>query len=218
MADSEHLGIAVIESQWYPRYQISVKPLFNFLSDVYCDRPDGFVYERFVGAKSFAEVHAFAIAQSRVRYIYVASHGEKDSIEAPNGDSISRQAIRDDICRYGGGKKRNRIRGLYLGSCLFGGSQNMAVLFEDTDQGPNTLQWIAGYREEVDFLESSCLDLIFWQTLLDREESSELKRLSAARDYVVKSCDGLVKALGFGIWVRNSAGAGARDLVTGEGG
>jgi hypothetical protein len=34
----------------------------------------------------------------------------------------------------------------------------------------------------------------------------------------VKSCEGLVKALGFGIWVRNPAGVGARDLVTGEGG
>ena len=214
MADPEHLGIAVFESQWYPRYQISVKPLFHFLSDVYCDRPDGFVYERFVGAQSFGEVHGYAIRQSRVRYIYIASHGEKDSIEAPNGDSISRQAIRDDICRHGAAKKRNRIRGLYLAACLFGGSRTMAALFEDTGEDPNRLQWIAGYRKSVDFLESSCLDLIFWQTLLDREESSELRRLSATRDHVVKNCQGLVKALGFGIWVRN--GAGIHDLVTGK--
>lgn len=56
---------------------------------------------------------------------------------------------------------KNRVgdlRGLYLGTCLFGRPETLMKFLKDTD-----LMWCAGYKNSVDWVDSSALDLAFWK-------------------------------------------------------
>ena len=49
------------------------------------------------------------------------------------------------------------ITGLHLGSCNLGRPRILEALITKTP-----LHWVAGYDQEVPWLESTCLDLLFW--------------------------------------------------------
>jgi hypothetical protein len=85
------------------------------------------------------------------KIIYVATHG------SPSGDLHTLEgSIRvGELIRILAEAKS--VVGLHLGSCSIGQPQVLAEILEKT-----SLHWVAAYQEEVPWLESTALDLLFW--------------------------------------------------------
>lgn len=90
-----------------------------------------------------------------------------------------------------------------MGSCLFTTDRIAGFLFEK-DVG---LTWIAGYFEEVDWLESSALDLLFFNELLKYGGDTDLSTIKQTAQAILAAAPGLVRNLGFGVFIRGRNGA-----------
>lgn len=220
MTTRGHLGLAVVESQWYEGYSHSVRPLFEFLSYAKKFRPDGFVYERFVGEASFREVIDYVTREKRVKHLYVAAHGEIDQVRSPDGQGLTRTKIRNTICLANRGHSRP-VTGVYFGSCWFGDDPNLVDVLRDARIANETLRnkmkWAAGYKHEVDFIRGSMLDMMFFDALyrVDGNKKDEIERLEAAVKAIKKQAKGLMDQLQFTVIVREARDR-FRNLVDGQ--
>lgn len=142
--------IAVIESRWHnPSNDIerntTVRPLFEFLSNIHFGTHHAFGYEM-VGTQPALDEALTRLARSRrVSVAYLAMHGNAAGLHLHSGQRVSRTHLRNtlrDISAADGA----RVRGLYLGSCLFG-TPALATFLLGRDVSVN---WVAGYRESVD--------------------------------------------------------------------
>lgn len=213
-----HLGLAVVESQWYDGYSHSVRPLFEFLSYAKKFRTDGFVYERFVGEASFREVIDHVIRERRVKHLYIAAHGEVDRVRLPDGQALTRTKIRNTICLANRGHGRPVI-GVYFGSCWFGEDPNLVDVLRDARIANETLRnkmkWAAGYRHDVDFVSGTVLDILFFDAFYRDGRRDEVERLAGAVKHLRKQAKGLMEQLQFSVVVREARDR-FRNLVDGS--
>lgn len=100
------------------------------------------------------------------------------------------------------------MSGIFLGSCLFG-TEKLAEFIFSGDVGIN---WIAGYSEEVDWVKSSALDLLFFNELISGDDGSEIARINRTAEDLLDTAPGLVRNLGFGIYTRKRGG-GIKNLL-----
>ena len=158
MALPRHLGLGVIETRWFDERHHTVRPLFEFLSYAFKDRPDAFTYERFVGAVSFREPCASCSGSGDIEYLYVAAHGDFGKIEAPYGSGLSRTFLRNTICEVN--SRRRRLKGVLFGPCKFGDAHNLVELLRPRKFGGerviNRLIWAGGYGQEIEYTRSCC--------------------------------------------------------------
>jgi hypothetical protein len=220
--------IAVIEGRWHQpgngiERNTTVRPLFEFLSNLYYGDHHAFEYEM-VGTKAALDEALSRLARSRrVTAAYLAMHGNREGLHLISGDKVSRTQLKNTL-RGIAAEPRARIRGLYLGACLFGDLALARFLFGRKLK----LQWIAGYKESVDFTKSSALDLLFFTTWLaikqDFPRYSERQRIGAVAERLRIEARGLCLTplengdpdcgLGFGIFVpRRGRGGGVEDLL-----
>ncbi|WP_444461753.1 hypothetical protein [Rhodobacter capsulatus] len=220
--------IGVIESRWHDdangiKKNTTVKPLFDFLSDLHFGNHHAYDYEMACTQDAFVSALE-RISRSRSTTIaYLAMHGSESGLHLHGGDKITRTILKNTLLRI---TKENgaNLTGLYFGSCLFGSKALAEYLFKN--DAPVT--WIAGYQESVDFVSSSGLDLLFFNTLLTvrREKSSLSKRqkIEEVARRVRKQMQGLCNSplengdanigLGFSIYVKKKGRTqGALDLL-----
>lgn len=211
-ATYEHTKIAVIESNWYKDSNVSVHSLFDVISDITCGSPHAYHYERANCEAAMKEAIPRIAKDRRIKYLYIATHGEEDALQLYNGDNFTRTELKNQLIKIKN-SSGSTLRGLYLGSCLVGSSNLADFLFAD-DIAP---RWIAGYDKKISWVQSSALDMLFFNELIDADSSSGAEtprmKIESIAKFIGKAAPGLVKDLGFGIYVRKKGNGGAKDLL-----
>jgi hypothetical protein len=220
--------IGVIESKWASpgngiAKNTSVRPLFEFFSDIHYGSHHHFEYD-LVGTRDAFRSALKRFSKSRtVTVAYIGMHGSHTHLHLHGGENISRTVLRNDLVGIVSEAGAN-LSGLYFGSCLFAG----AALAEHLLAPATRIEWVAGYSESVDFVESTALDLLFfntWQYVKEddgfntrgsriREVARRMKILAPGLcSTSLENGEGEL-GLGFSIYVRKTGrGGGIRDLM-----
>jgi hypothetical protein len=220
--------IGVIESKWGNKFNgirknVTVKPLFDFFSDLHFGSHHAYEYEM-VSTISGLESALNRFASSRaVTIVYLAMHGSKSGLHLHGGEEVTRTILKNRILTATAGRGSNLV-GLYLGSCSFGTKALAEHLFKHN----SSLRWIAGYSDTVDFVHSSGLDLLFFNTYLavkaEHSNYSNPKNIREIARRLKVEIQGLCNTtlengdascgLGFSIFVRKPGkGFGVRDIA-----
>jgi hypothetical protein len=190
--------ICVIESRWWDKKNTSVRGVFDLISDIHTGNHHGYKYEMANSKAAFYEIIPRICKDNDTNYISIAMHGCKQYLEFANGDRINRKEFRDLFARENN-KSRNTC-GVHFGSCSFFDSLFAKFIFEkDT-----SAWWLAGYSKSIDWIESSALDQIFFSKLMKNNGSMRKKQINAIKDVAIEmkeQVNGLVKELGFQIWI-----------------
>jgi hypothetical protein len=184
------MNLAVIEGKWFRRQNTSVRGMFDLLSDISFDSPHHYHYEMFNDSRAFREILLRLSASDGIHNIYVAGHGSENAVVGSNGDTISKTIIKNTIseaAEYSG-----RLDSLYFGCCLFGSIEMLQELIS----AGTRIRWIAGYEKEIDFIDSSSFDWLFWNRYI-RTEGTALERINKTVDRIKKDAPGLINRLGF---------------------
>jgi len=204
--NKKSLQLGVIEGKWKKDTNLSVKNLFDLLSDIHHNTPHGYAYEMFCNASSLKDIISRMGKTRNLKYIYIGAHGNDDCIAAA-GENIRRTAIRNELKQLSSGA----IEGLFFGSCLFGNEDNASFLLGSDEKTP--IKWVAGYTTAVDWMESSALDILFWSTFYGMA-GTPIKRIEDTTEHVSQMANGLIKKLGFQIYVRKKGKtAGLKNLL-----
>lgn len=204
----QHTGLAVLESNWWRKSNVSVRGLFDLAANIACENPNAYHYEMANSEAAIKEAIPRIASYRECKYLCIATHGDEHGFQLLNNDKLSRTELRNLLVRVHE-TKGSKLRGLHLASCLFG-TENLAnFLF----QGSHGIHWIAGYEEEVDWIDSSALDLLFFNELLYGDGETENQRIRRTADRLLKIASGLVTELGFGIFIRTQKTGHAKNLL-----
>lgn len=195
----EHTHIAVIESKWWKRSNTSMRGIFELVSDIATDNPSAYHYEMVNTKSAFAEALPRLAQDRQIRYVCLASHGDAGCISFElSQQKINRDEFRDILVNIENTPGAT-LRGIHVSSCAFVTNDTVQHLFE----GGICVKWISGYRKDVDWLDSSALDLLFFNELLNFEgDETELDAINRTAKRIGKIAGGLCEELGFGIYTR----------------
>ena len=116
-------SLAVVEGKWSSKTNISVKSLFDLLSDLNFASPHEYLYEMFCDDASLENIIARMGKARDVKFIYIGAHGTNGSLHA-SGGRVSRTRLKNILGSLG----TSSIEGVFLGSCLFGQPENAEFL------------------------------------------------------------------------------------------
>jgi hypothetical protein len=150
----------------------------------------------FNNAAAFKEIFQRLARQDLIHNIYIASHGDENGIYGSNEEVVTTATIKSIFNSTSA--DRGRLDSVYFGSCSFSTPSNFLKLLD----GLHDIKWVAGYTGEVDFLESTFLDGLFWNRYLS-EKSAPLKRVESVCKYLKESVPGLIEKLGFTVCARD---------------
>lgn len=201
-------GIAVIESKWWRGSNVSVRSMFDLVADIATRNPHGYHYEMANSEAALKESIPRIAGYRDCRYLCLAMHGDSDGLQLINKERLSRTELRNLLTRVKA-KPGSKLAGVYLSSCAFG-TRDLADFVFQQDAG---VSWIAGYSERVDFIESSALDLLFFNHLVWEDASTEGEKIKAVAKRITDIAPGLARELGFGIYVRKQGTGGAKNLL-----
>jgi hypothetical protein len=205
-----HTGLAVIEARWGDSGNDSVRPLFETLAGIVEGNPHHIRYDMFVEEASLSKIMLDVGSKPDLHSIYLAGHGDDSSIYGLGSAAISRVKLRNFLRSA---NSAATIGGLYFGSCLIGTPRNAS--FWLTDSPTSGLKWIAGYTEEVDWIDSSAVDIIFWSKYLyerkrnrsrSRGKKTEIEMVRHASSEMKKLMPTVFTQLGFNIYYLDSGG------------
>ncbi|PBC01450.1 hypothetical protein [Mesorhizobium sp. WSM3860] len=203
----EHTRIAVIESNWWRKSNVSVRGLFDLIANMACENPNAYHYEMANSKAAMKEAIPRIGSYKECSYLYIATHGDWAGLVLLNGETFSRKALRDALVQIRQ-TPQSKLRGVHLGSCSFT-TDRLAQFLYSADVG---LKWIAGYTENVDWIESSALDLLFFNELMAREAETEGNVIRRVATKLGEVAPGLLEKLGFKIYVRKRGGGIANLL------
>ncbi|MBX9651062.1 MAG: hypothetical protein K2X57_28835 [Xanthobacteraceae bacterium] len=199
-------GIAVIESNWWRGSNVSVRNLYDLIAEISCKNPNSYHYEMANTEAALKEAIERISSYRDCRYLSLAMHGDGNGLR-PGNENLSRTELRNVLKRIR--KKRGaKWNGIYMGTCLFGTHELAEFIF----QAEVGIRWIAGYTEAIGWIESSAMDLLFFNELLNTE-GTETQRIGSVANKLLTLAPGLVQNLGFGIYVRKQRTGGAKNLL-----
>ncbi|MBF6036822.1 hypothetical protein H8F23_26530 [Pseudomonas sp. P155] len=168
---------SVIESRWWSDGNHSVRPLFEALAGIHYDNPSAFYYDMFSEKQSLSSGLRMRCRDGQTQVVYLATHGSDSTIGGASGQVITRTELRNMLTTH---NKTKQVKGLYLGTCLMGNQSLAKFLLEAPD---THLDWVAGYKEEVDWIDGSAIDMIFFSKLAEeyRKNSSRRKGKKTSR-------------------------------------
>lgn len=205
--------IAVLESKWWPRKNTSVRGLFDVLSEIHCNNGHGYHYEMFMTNDAVKEALQRVPKYKNIKYLSIACHGDQRGLDI--SEYAKKQKFTAGKVGVALGKSNSSLTGLHLGCCDFGTEKTAQLIFSKGAK----LRWIAGYSTEASWIQSSALDLMFFDMLLLEDRNNKAKRTPAKKiEFVAnslrESCGGLIDYLGFGIYVRKRGkSGGVRNLL-----
>ena len=160
------LDIAVLETRWWNESNDSVRGLFDMLAGILEGNPFGYHYEMFNNAPSIKEIIPRVAKDSSIHHLYIAAHGDETHIHGAGDELISRTVLVNLLSEI----HAKQLYGVYFGCCQFG--WQVPELMERAT-GPT---WMAGYTEDVDWVHSSAMDLVFLaRVLLERRGGAHEK-------------------------------------------
>lgn len=207
---SDHTGIAVIESKWFPKSNVSVRGLFDLVADLATGSPHAYHYEMASSEAALKEAIPRIAKDRSCRYLCLAMHGSEKGLHLINEERVTRTELRNMLERIKS-TPGAKLSGIHLASCLFGTHEIAAKLFDTKTD----VAWIAGYSQEVDWIRSSALDLLFFNHFanLRHERLTEIQKIHAVVGMLRQTAAGLMTELGFGVYVRKQKTGGAKNLV-----
>jgi len=200
--------IGVIEGNWYDddgsEDNVTVRPLFDFLSDLHYQDHHSYLYHMAETKGAFRHVMKRIAKSKKTKVVVLAMHGNKRNLHLDEGQKIDREFLAD--CLVEATKEKGaHLTGLYIGACKFGTREMAEYLFSRRI----SVKWIAGYRKSVDFVDSTGLDLLFFNCFLDESE-----KIRKTANRMKSRMRGLCDELGFSIYVRKSGSvSGVQDLL-----
>jgi len=197
-----HTGLAVAEARWWNNGNDSVRPLFETLAGIVEGNPHSVRYDMFVDESSLTKIIQ-ELTVGDFHSLYIGSHGNENAIGGLGDIEISRAKLRNMLRNSNSG---GSISGLYFGSCLIGTAKNAA--FWLTEAPTTGLQWVAGYTESVDWIDSSAIDMIFWSKYLhERKTNRSRKKGKKTEIQMMRSASTVFNELGFNIYHLDTGGA-----------
>ena len=202
-------GIAVVEGKWWKHINISVQSFFELISDIHYDNPHAYYYEMFCDASALRSVVGRVSKMRGVRYVYVATHGTDNGIYGSDGVLISRAQLKNILLAA------TALDGLFMGSCWFTDADNADFLLNppNNNGARPPMTWIAGYTTPADWIDSSAMDMYFWNRFLKFSDRPPRRRIEDTAHVIRKVAPGLVKRLGMRIFVRRMGGGGLVNLL-----
>jgi hypothetical protein len=206
MPNQEYLEsrIAVLETKWYEHSNVSIRDMFDLLSNLTYEHPNAYRYEMFGGKAEFKNAFDRLAEKNGIHYLYIAAHGADDGIQGTMRSDISTTVVSNRISATDDDDTRGRLAGIYFGSCSFGSHKNLERLLKSG----NKPRWVAGYNKDVDFVSSTALDLLFFHThvthIQSQKKMTELEAIKATASDLKANVGGLMKNLGFSLlmWER----------------
>ena len=213
--------LAVLEGRWFDGVNNSVRPVFDTLVDMLHNTPHAYFYHQFSNASSLRHLIE-RVAETQARFLYLGAHGDGSSIYGYLRDEGDDEALKGSDSSTNGKIPRRVLRrvlydcgarnlgsfdGLFLGSCAMVNQDNATFLFEK-EKGPDWLRWVAGYGGDVDWMESTLLDVLFFRHLLGRTTGTPTQRVRKTARYVEKHAGGLCKHLSFQVYTRRPGSGG----------
>lgn len=181
-------NLAVVESRWWEGYNSSIRGVFDLISDIHYDHYHGYVYEMVSTTDALREAITRLVRHEKIDVLYIASHGSRSRLKLMGGSKKTVSGEQLEQILHNLANHKTGITGLYLGICEFGTQKLAKQLLGKIPR----LQWMAGYSAEIDFVESSALDMLFFNDWLNRRGSSRQKNGRVAQ-YMSKSVGDLCR-------------------------
>ena len=214
MVARRNIEVAVLEGKWWDKRNTSLRGVFDLLADLTTDTPHGYYYEMFCDARSLESIMRRVGTWRGLRFVYVGAHGDHSgiygSLDGHEG-KVSRTKLRNALVRLAE-QDAGKVDGLFVGSCGFLTAANARHLL-CTAEVPIT--WVAGYSEDVDWIDSTIVDLYFMSQLLEGEGTA-LQRVNRAATAVGLNMR-LAESLGFQVYKRKRGGEDVVPLITWDG-
>ncbi len=208
MSTSVESKLAVIEGKWDNKMNISVKGLFDILSDINFDTPHAYIYEMFCDANALTNIINRMATDKDIKYLYIGAHGNQSSIRGSGGD-VSRTKLRNILANLNIGT----MEGLFLGSCLFGHEDNGDFLLNPRGIRNPPIKWIAGYTKSINWIDSSALDILFWNKFFSFPGPA-IHRIESTALATQRLAPGLVVELGFCVYTKKKGpNGGIKNLL-----
>ena len=202
-----HEPISILESRWWSTGNHSVRALFEAVGAIHYGNPSAFYYDMFADRSSLSRMISMRASDKTTEVLYLATHGDETAIGPGAGVSISRTEFRND---FEAANKPGQIQGLYLGTCLTGNLNTAKFLLSANSK----LEWLAGYRQSIDWVDGSAIDMVFFHKLAAeykannarrRGKLSSLQMAHKAASELAKLIPGAHALYGFNIYFRNGA-------------
>lgn len=203
-----HTGLAVVESKWWADKNTSVSGIFDLISDIFLANPHHYHYEMISGKRAAKEAIPRIAADPTCSILYVAAHGEPDGVCWHNGEKLSRIEFRH-IFKTIRETRGAQLSGIHFACCTFMNKDTADYLFHENI----CPWWVAGYSNYVDWLDSTALDMLFFRSLMMQRKGTDLSRIKAVAADLLEKCPGLIRELGFGIYIRKPGTGGAKNLL-----
>lgn len=162
--------IAIAESRWWNTGNHSVRNLFEAVAAIHYENPSAFFYDMFADKSSLNTVFQARAQDGTTEVIYLASHGDENNIGPTSNTAVSRAEFRNIVKSS---NTQGSLKGLFFGTCLTGNSETARFLLEDPD---TKLTWVAGYREKVDWVDGSAIDMVFMSKLASLYVANQSKK------------------------------------------
>lgn len=191
--------IGVLESRWEAGRNLSLRSVFDLVSACYGLGPDAYEYEMVGARAALAEALVRLSWEAEVEVIYLACHGDEDGrLALHSGELVSRTHLANMLAKCG-----PALKGVYLGTC-FSGREELANFV--LERCPN-IKWLAGYSKEIDYVDSTALDMMFFSKWIASKGVGRRRLRRAVRALrplavgLMDHADG--KGLGFSAFVRS---------------
>lgn len=164
-----HGPVSIIESRWWATGNHSVRALFEAVGEIHFGNPSTFFYDMFADRSSLARTLELRANDGVTEVVYLATHGDETAIGPGLGVKVSRTEFRNDLAAA---NSKGKIKGLFLGTCLTGNLSTAKFLLN----GGAKLEWVAGYRQSVDWVDGSAIDMIFFHKLAAEYKTNSSRR------------------------------------------
>lgn len=208
--------MTLLEGKWFSDKNVSVNDLFGPLFTVWT--PNGrrsHHYEMFTNTSAFQAAVKYAMQNGAAHTIYIAAHGDENGLQGFHDEGISRTVVRNTLNQEG-----TKKHGVYFGSCLFCTDKNARFILDKCAR----IQWVAGYTTEVDWIDSSALDLFFMRHFLfpspgtgNKMPKTDIERLKYAAKRIRQDMRPLATRLEFHVFIRSPGKAAPVDLMSESG-
>jgi hypothetical protein len=184
-------SLAVVEARWESRGNYGVRPLFEMISALTSStcNPHAIRYDMFYEAASLEAVFKALAKTKGTDAVYIASHGDDHKLNGVSPDDLA--AILHRV------NNRRTIAGLYIAACSYA---RMSAVSSLLNPDTSTLQWLAGYRKDVSWLESAAADILFWSGYLSCSAKGPLTKAKRGAENLFRYMPNVVDQLGFGIF------------------
>ncbi len=189
--------IAVIESKWGDADNKSIRGIYDLLSDIHFGDHHGYHYETINSKAAFDD--GFIRCGLQHYYISINSHGSDDGLCLHNDDRISRNEIRKCLQKV---KENYYLFGIHFGACQFLDEEKVRYFYDK----PINVAWVSGYSEEIDWVDSTAFDFLFFNRILKyhgeaKDKDEPFTIIENVTKSIKKDCSGLIRRLGFQIYM-----------------